>query len=82
MNKQRRQALRKHLHQYLETISDDKQRLVCFYFMKGASDDDICREIKISHERLELIRMTLAIEMRNFGIAPEDWRNEEERTNA
>ena len=37
----------------------------------------ICRRLKISQERFELIRTETAIEMRNFGLAPEDWPEEE-----
>ena len=63
------------VRQYLETIRDDTQRMVCFLFMRGCAPDDICRELKISHERLELVRKSIETEMRNFGLAPEDWGN-------
>jgi hypothetical protein len=66
------------VRQYLETIRDETQRMVCFLFMRGCSPDDICRELKISHERLELVRQSVETEMRNFGLAPEDWPEDEE----
>ena len=66
------------VRQYLETIRDETQRMVCFLFMRGCSPDDICRELKISLERLELVRQSIETEMRNFGLAPEDWREREE----
>ena len=66
------------VRQYLETIRDETQRMVCFLFMRGCTPDDICRELKISHERLELVRQAVETEMRNFGLAPEDWRAREE----
>ena len=66
------------VRQYLETIRDETQRMVCFLFMRGCTPDDICRDLKISHERLELVRQSIETEMRNFGLAPEDWRDREE----
>ena len=66
------------VRQYLETIRDETQRMVCFLFMRGCTPDDICRDLKISHERLELVRQSIETEMRNFGLAPEDWRKREE----
>lgn len=66
------------VRQYLETIRDETQRMVCFLFMRGCTPDDICRDLKISHERLELVRQSIETEMRNFGLAPEDWRETEE----
>ena len=68
----RRYARAELVRQYLETITSDEQRLVCFLLMRGLEPDEICRELKISTERLGLIRMETAIEMRNFGLAPED----------
>ncbi|MCQ2404271.1 MAG: hypothetical protein MJ202_11190 [Lentisphaeria bacterium] len=78
MNRQNRQARVELVRQYLETIRDETQRMVCFLFMRGCTPDDICRELKISHERLELVRQSVETEMRNFGLAPEDWREREE----
>lgn len=66
------------VRQYLETIRDETQRMVCFLFMRGCTPDDICRDLKISHERLELVRRSVETEMRNFGLAPDDWRDREE----
>ena len=79
MNRRRREARAELVRQYLETITSDDQRLVCFLLMRGAGPDAICKWMKISHERYELIKMETAIEMRNFGLAPEDWPDEEAR---
>jgi|GEM_PF-2360152 len=78
MNRQLRQERAALVRQYLETIRDDTQRKVCFLIMRGCTSDDICRDLKISHERLELIKIATAVEMRNFGLAPEAWREREE----
>ena len=77
MNRRRREARAELVRQYLETITSDEQRLVCFFLMRGLELEEICRQMKISRERFELIRTETAIEMRNFGLAPEDWPDEE-----
>jgi len=45
--------------------------------MRGLEPEAICKSMKISRERFELIKAETAIEMRNFGLAPEDWPDEE-----
>ena len=77
MNRRRREARAELVRQYLETIASDDQRLVCFFLMNGHDAEDIRRRLKISRERYDLIRTETAIEMRNFGLAPEDWPDEE-----
>ncbi len=79
MNRKRREARAELVRQYLETITSDDQRLVCFFLMRGVEPDEICKTMKIGRERFDLITMETAIEMRNFGLAPEDWPEEEER---
>ena len=78
MNRKRREARAELVRQYLETITSDDQRLVCFLLMQGLEPEDICRRLKISRERYDLIVAETAIEMRNFGLAPEDWPDDEE----
>ena len=77
MNRRRREARAELVRQYLETITSDEQRLVCFHLMRGLEPEEICKSMKISRERVELIKTETAIEMRNFGLAPEDWPDEE-----
>ena len=77
MNRRRREARAELVRQYLETITSDDQRLMCFFLMQGLDPEDICKRLKISRERYDLIRTETAIEMRNFGLAPEDWPEEE-----
>ena len=78
MNRRRREARAELVRQYLETITSDDQRLVCFLLMQGLEPEDICRRLKISRERYDLIVAETAVEMRNFGLAPEDWPEDEE----
>lgn len=77
MNRRRREARAELVRQYLETITSDEQRLLCFHLMRGLEPEEICKSMKISMERFELIKTETAIEMRNFGLAPEDWPDEE-----
>ena len=56
------------VQQFVKNISDDTERLVCFMYMRNASDKEICKQLKISHERLEEIKLKLAIDMKNAGI--------------
>ena len=78
MNRKRREARAELVRQYLETITSDDQRLVCFFLMQGLEPEDISRRLKISRRRYDLIVAETAIEMRNFGLAPEDWPEDEE----
>ena len=78
MNRRRREARAELVRQYLETITSDDQRLVCFLLMQGLEPEDICGRLKISRERYDLIVAETAVEMRNFGLAPEDWPEDEE----
>ncbi len=78
MNRKRREARAELVRQYLETITSDDQRLVCFLLMQGLEPDEICKRIGISNERYDLIVAETAVEMRNFGLAPEDWLEDEE----
>ena len=56
------------VQQFVKNISDDTERLVCFLYMRNASDREICKQLNISHERLEEIKLKLAIDMKNAGI--------------
>lgn len=78
MNRKRREARAELVRQYLETITSDDQRHVCFFLMQGLEPEDICKRLEISRERYDLIVAETAVEMRNFGLAPEDWREEED----
>ena len=55
MNRRRREARAELVRQYLETITSDEQRLVCFHRMRGLEPEEICKSMKISMERFELI---------------------------
>ena len=52
------------VQQFVKNISDDTERLVCFLYMRNASDREICKQLKISHERLEEIKLKLGLQQR------------------
>ena len=56
------------VQQFVKNISDDTERLVCFLYMQNCSDKEICKQLKISQERLEVIKLKLAIDMKNAGV--------------
>ena len=54
---------------YLGTITDDRQRLVCFMLMRRGCDvRDICKALRITKETLEAIKLQIAIDLRKAGI--------------
>ena len=56
------------VQQFVKNIADDTERLVCFMYMVNADYKEIRKQLKISHERLEEIKLKLAIDMKNAGI--------------
>jgi pyruvate-ferredoxin/flavodoxin oxidoreductase len=53
---------------FVKNIADDTERLVCFMYMRNASDQEIRKQLNITQERLEAIKLKLAIDMKNAGI--------------
>ena len=53
---------------FLPTIADDTQRLVCFLMMRNYDDRDICRELHIGRKTLDGIKLQIAIGLRQAGI--------------
>ena len=56
------------VQQFVKNIADDAERLVCFMYMRNASDQEIRKQLNITQERLEAIKLKLAIDMKNAGI--------------
>ena len=56
------------VQQFVKNISDDTERLVCFMYMRNASDQEIRKQLNITQERLEAIKLKLAIDMKHAGI--------------
>jgi len=54
---------------YLGSITDDRQRLVCFMLMRrGCDARDICKTLHITKETLEAIKLQIALDLRKAGI--------------
>ena len=56
------------VQQFVKNIADDTERLVCFMYMRNADDKEILKQLNITQERLEAIKLKLAIDMKNAGI--------------
>ena len=56
------------VQQFVKNIADDTERLVCFMYMRNADDKEIRNQLNITQERLEAIKLKLAIDMKNAGI--------------
>ena len=56
------------VQQFVLTIEDDQERLVCHLFMANYTETQICRQLKITRTRLSIIKLHLALELKNFGI--------------
>ena len=56
------------VQQFVKNISDDTERLVCFMYMRNASDQEIRKQLNITQERLEAIKLKLAIDIKKAGI--------------
>ena len=56
------------VQQFVKNISDDTERLVCFLYMRNADDKEIRKQLNITQERLEEIKLKLAIDMKNAGV--------------
>lgn len=53
---------------YLYSLEDDKQRIVCFLIMRNATEKEIRKALKISPDELEGIKLQIAIWLRQAGI--------------
>ena len=56
------------VQQFVKNIADDTERLVCFMYMRNADDKEIRKQLNITQERLDAIKLKLAIDMKNAGI--------------
>ena len=54
---------------YLATITDDRQRLVCFMLMRrDCNVRTICKTLHITEKTLEAIKLQIAIDLRKAGV--------------
>lgn len=65
---QTRQERDRIVENFLASLEDDKQRMVCFLFMRNATEKEIGKAAKISSAELEGIKLQIAIGLRQAGI--------------
>lgn len=71
MNNQRRQnngQRIKIVRDYCASLKDQKQLIVCFLLSREVPEKEICKFLKIRQNRLNLIKMQIAIGLRHAGI--------------
>ena len=56
------------VQEFVENITDDTRRLVCFLYMNGYKDGAIRRILKIDRQRLRQIKTQLAFDLIKAGI--------------
>lgn len=56
------------VQQFVMEIRDDKMRLACWMYMRNCDDRGVCKQLKITQEQLEMMKLQLAIELRKAGI--------------
>ena len=55
---------------FLLTIKDADERTACYMYMHGYRDGAVCRQLKISRERLREIKAEIRRRMIAAGITP------------
>lgn len=66
--RQNTQARDRIVENYLYSLEDDKQRIVCFLIMRNATEKEIRKAVKITSAELEGIKLQVAIGLRQTGI--------------
>ncbi len=56
------------VQEFVKTISDDTERLVCYLYMHNYTDREVCKQLKIKPDRLNAIKLKLALDMKKAGI--------------
>jgi hypothetical protein len=56
------------VRQFLADLTDDTQRLVCFLLTRGCPDKEVCQALRLTSKRLELVKLQIAIGLRQAGI--------------
>jgi len=56
------------VQEFVKILSDDTERLICFLYMRNYSDHEVRKQLHLSEPRLEVLKLQLAIGLRNAGI--------------
>ena len=74
MEKRQNGGHRRYLvQQFVLTIEDDQERLVCHLFMANYTKEQICNQLKINRTRLSIITLRLALGLKKAGIRVWNW---------
>ena len=56
------------VQEFVKTISDDTERLVCYLYMHNYTDAEVRKELQLTQNQLEMIKLRLAFELKKAGI--------------
>lgn len=56
------------VQQFMLTIADDNERVICHLYMRNYSDCEVRSQLNLSCKQLELIKQKIAMSMRVAGI--------------
>jgi hypothetical protein len=56
------------VQRFVLTIEDDNTRLACYMYMRNCSDKDVRKQLHIKQEKLDLLKLELALALRQAGI--------------
>lgn len=63
---------------YLKTIDDDTERLVCYLYLNNYEDYEVRKQLKIKQKRLEEIKASIRLKLLQAGIRTRGNCNETE----
>ena len=56
------------VQEYLKSIDNNTERLVCFLYLNNYEDGEICRELKIKRKQLKGIKESIRKKLLQAGI--------------
>ncbi len=56
------------VQRFVTMIMDDVERLICFLYANGYKDGTICRTLHIDSDRLALLKLKIALDLKKAGI--------------
>lgn len=56
------------VREFCRNLQDETQRIVCFQLCNRVPDHEICKLLKMRQERLDLVKLQIAIGLKQAGI--------------
>ena len=56
------------MQDFLQTVEDATERLVCFMFLHNYRDGEVCKQLKITRKRLQEIKDVIGHKLVTAGI--------------